>query len=317
MIASRILAATLVVGITVAAPVVAQQAGRGGGGRGVVLAQPGAGFQVTESAPLEVTPIRNAPFSAEAVTEVTQTLGDGNRIERRYESSVARDSQGRIRREEQIALVGPLAATGATAPRLVTLTDPDSGFSYTLDDTNNVAYRSRAADNAKREELKKLAAKLEDVTRGELRGDGGRGDISGSGGAKAAKVAEAAVQPVTENLGFRTIEGIRAQGTRTTTTIPAGAIGNVLPISIVSERWFSPELQMPLLITRRDPRSGETVYRLMNILRSEPAGYLFMVPSNYEIRDGTLNFKVFKVLDLDLEKARKAKEAAADAQRRK
>src|SRR5687767_15965970 len=89
-----------------------------------------AGVEVIESAPLEsMALVRNAPFSADAVTEFTQILGDGNRIERRYASSIARDSRGRTRREEEIAMVGPFAGSGPT-PRLVTILDPDGRVSY-------------------------------------------------------------------------------------------------------------------------------------------------------------------------------------------
>ena len=302
--------AVFVAAFAVATSVAAQQTesrGRaGGGGRGPIFVEPGVGFQITESVPLEITAVKNAPFTAQAVTELTQTLGDGNRIERRFESSVARDGYGRIRREEQIALVGPLAAAATDAPRLVTLTDPVSGFSYTLDDSRNVAYRSRAVDAVKNEQLRKLAARAAEVSKqaGAVRkAEDGRVSLPAPA---AAKLAEASAQPVTEDLGTRTIEGLKAQGTRTTTTIPAGAIGNVLPITIVSERWFSPELQMPVLISRRDPRSGETVYRLTNVARAEPAAFLFMVPPHYELKDGDLSFKV-----VDIEKAKKLKAAEA------
>lgn len=246
----------------------AQQAGLrgGGGGRGPILVSPGEGFKITEAAPIEVTSVKNAPFSAQAVTEFTQTLGDGNRIERRYESSVARDSRGRTRREEEIALIGPLAATNAATPRLVTILDPDSGASYTLDDERRVAHRSLRAGSKKLIELDKLEKELNKV--------------SGAQNASA------------QDLGMRIIEGVRAQGTRTTTTIAAGAIGNLQPINIVSERWFSPELQMPVLVTRRDPRNGDTTYRLTNILRGEQPDALFTVPSSYEVKDGDLKFKL-------------------------
>ena len=60
-------------------------------------------------------------------------------------------------------------------------------------------------------------------------------------------------------------------------------IGNVAPIDVVSERWFSKELQTAVMITRNDPRSGETVYRLTNIVRAEPPPDLFTVPSDYRI----------------------------------
>jgi len=59
-----------------------------------------------------------------------------------------------------------------------------------------------------------------------------------------------------------------------------------MPIEVTSERWFSPELQMALLITRRDPRAGETVYRLTNIVRGEQPEALFTVPPDYEVREG-------------------------------
>lgn len=262
---NRVLA-ILVFGI--AAPALAHaQVGAGGGGRGKAVATPGVRFQITESTPIEVTPVKNAPFAARAETEFTQILLDGNRIDRRYESSVARDSRGRTRREEEIALLGPLAAAGATAPRLVTVIDPDAGVSYTIDDEQRVAYRTPTIQNAEAAKLAlaKLQAQLKNVA---------------SAGDAAPK------QATTTDLGSRTIEGVRAQGTRTTQTIAAGAIGNALPIEVVSERWFSPELQMAVLVTRHDPQNGDTVYRLTNVQRGEQADALFAVPPGYEIKNG-------------------------------
>jgi hypothetical protein len=89
---------------------------------------------------------------------------------------------------------------------------------------------------------------------------------------------------VTESLGSRDFDGVRADGKRTTRTIPAGAIGNEKPIAIVSERWFSPELNLVVMSRTSDPRSGETVYRLTDIKRDEPPVELFRVPADYKIR---------------------------------
>jgi hypothetical protein len=86
-----------------------------------------------------------------------------------------------------------------------------------------------------------------------------------------------------ESLGTQMIEGVQAEGTRTTMTIPAGAIGNDLPIKIVSERWYSPELQTVVMSKHSDPRMGDTVYRLTGINRSEPARALFEAPSDYTV----------------------------------
>src|SRR5262245_38763096 len=88
-----------------------------------------------------------------------------------------------------------------------------------------------------------------------------------------------------ESLGAQTIEGVTAEGTRRTLTIPAGEIGNTLPIECVEETWYSPELQITVMSKFRDPRTGETTYRLTNISRSEPDRSLFEVPPDYTFRE--------------------------------
>lgn len=88
-----------------------------------------------------------------------------------------------------------------------------------------------------------------------------------------------------ENLGERTVQGVKATGTRSTTTIPTGAIGNDRPIVSVLEQWTSPELGVVVLRTLQDPQIGETVYRLENIDRSEPLKSLFEVPAGYEVKE--------------------------------
>jgi hypothetical protein len=90
----------------------------------------------------------------------------------------------------------------------------------------------------------------------------------------------------TEELGRQTMEGVTVQGRRITTTIPAGEMGNDQPIVIVNETWFSPELQTMVLSKRSDPRSGDTVTRMINISRSEPAHLLFELPADYKISEG-------------------------------
>ena len=81
------------------------------------------------------------------------------------------------------------------------------------------------------------------------------------------------------------IEGVEAEGTRTTMTIAAGKIGNELPIQVTSERWFSPDLKMVVKSEQSDPRFGKTVYQLTNISRDEPTHSVFEVPADYTIKD--------------------------------
>jgi hypothetical protein len=86
----------------------------------------------------------------------------------------------------------------------------------------------------------------------------------------------------TEDLGEQSIEGVSAKGTRTITTIPAGAIGNERPIETIYEKWYSDELQMVVYSKSSDPRFGEQTYRLTNINRSEPDPSLFTPPPGYK-----------------------------------
>src|SRR5262249_21143634 len=101
-------------------------------------------------------------------------------------------------------------------------------------------------------------------------------------------------QRKTESLGTQTIEGVSAEGTRTTLTIPAGEIGNTLPIEVVDETWYSPELQITVMTKHRDPRSGENTYRLTNINRSEPDRSLFEVPADYTVSENKMLPKLIK-----------------------
>jgi hypothetical protein len=250
-----------------------------------------------------VPPITGAPFTADATTEFTQALADGNRIEQRYSTSIARDGRGRTRREQEMALVGPLtvlqldraktsaAAVGGrgqtvwlSAPgpqRLVVITDPVEHVSYTLYEQTKEALRSAALVVQRLEDLKALEAKLKRAEADNLRAVEAKRAEAARGGA-ARQQGE-----VVEDLGTRQIEGVAARGTRTTKTIPAGEIGNLAPINLVTERWFSDELGMAVRITRSDPRSGETVYRLTNIVRAEPPPDLFAVPPDYKIVEPT------------------------------
>jgi hypothetical protein len=216
--------------------------------------------------------VKGAPYKAEAVTEITQSLADGNRIVRKTTSAVSRDSEGRTRRESNLAALGPLAPHDA--PRLVFIQDPVAGTAYVLEPDSHTARklaRPGAGDRGPRPE-----------GAGPDGGPGVRGRFFG----RPHEMGEGKWGKQTENLGSQTLEGLETTGTRTTVTIPAGAIGNDKAITIVSERWFSPELQAVLLSTHRDPRFGETTYRLTGITRGEPDKSLFEVPSDYTVREG-------------------------------
>jgi hypothetical protein len=224
--------------------------------------------------PAEITdPVKNAPYSAEIVNEVTQQLADGNRIERRTTGMVARDGRGRVRREQQLTAMGPVIPEGET--RMVSISDPVAGAFYSLDTARKVATRSRPG-------------RPSPAPGGQPSGTflGGRPsmivrDDSASTASQSAKPPDVHV----EQLGTKDYEGVRAEGTRTIMTVPAGALGNARPIEIVTERWYSAELRVVVFSRRADPRFGETIYRLVNITQAEPDGSLFQVPADYTLED--------------------------------
>ena len=262
----------------------------------------------------DVPTIVDSPFSAEATTEFTQILSDGNRIERRYSTSLARDGKGRTRREQEVALIGPLALfdPGAAAgagrarvepdgsgqpPRFVTIADPVAGVTYTLDARAKVAHRSSLPVGGRGGPVVLRMPDAGVVAGGAIGWTASFSVNTASGlGAETEhkeRVFEAATAlagarlgtETIEKLGIAEIEGVMAEGTRTTMTIAAGSVGNQLPIEVVTERWYSPALQMAVRITRRDPRSGETIYRLTNLSRTEPPADLFVPPSDYQVLD--------------------------------
>ena len=96
-----------------------------------------------------------------------------------------------------------------------------------------------------------------------------------------------------ESLSSQTLEGLLVNGMRTTHTIPAGEIGNAKPIEVISEVWTSPELKTVVYSKLSDPRTGEHIFQLTNIVRSEPDPSLFMVPADFQMVDHSesINFE--------------------------
>jgi hypothetical protein len=78
---------------------------------------------------------------------------------------------------------------------------------------------------------------------------------------------------------------VLAHGSRETSTIPAGAVGNERAIVITSERWYSPDIDAVVSSKTSDPRFGETSYVLANVVRAEPAPDLFAIPTDYTVQD--------------------------------
>ena len=242
--------------------------------------------------------VPGAPYSAEEVNRFNETLADGTHIQREDRVTVYRDSQGRLRRDTptRITIVDPVAGVGYSLdPKAMT------GIKMTVHITRTpggeiatamIGSGSKAVGVRRKETIAIETHKGEGPAQGAVIG----GIISQpSGGtqmmqySRISRSSEAGggtpsnITANTESLGSQSVEGVLCQGTRSTETIPAGAIGNDRPIQTVVERWYSPELKTVVLSTRTDPRNGDETFRLTNIKRADPNPGLFQPPAGYQL----------------------------------
>jgi len=253
--------------------------------------------------------VKGAPYSGQGVTEVTQVLADGNRIVKRSTTMIYRDSEGRTRKESTLRTFSP--ATGGEPPTTIFISDPVAGTTYMLDTNSHVArkmppyrfewktpgegVRTPATPATPPGEGIRVPAPGAPPTPGATGEGGNRTGFmvrtpepqGGDHGVVMQFQRDEGRKPKPESLGKQTVEGVEAEGSRMTVTIPAGEIGNERAIDIVSDRWYSPELQTVVMTRHSDPRFGETVYRLTNINRGEQPRTLFEVPGDYTVKSGS------------------------------
>jgi len=191
--------------------------------------------------------IKDKPFSAEMQIEDTRRLFDGTTVTKKISGATYRDSNGRTRREQPIDIGGlGVVGTDNKPQMLVFINDFAARTQYFLDANQKIARKSPLGDGNIPDPKPRIGAQIED-------------------------------------LGVREVEGVQAKGTRETFEIPAAQLGSSKPMQVVTEVWFSPELQVIVMSRHLDPIAGEHVFRLVNIRRAEPATTLFEVPSDYKV----------------------------------
>jgi hypothetical protein len=195
------------------------------------------------------TVVRDAPFSAEAVTAWHPPANSG-KAELRSVARYYRDGAGRVRVD---------FVEGMSPQRVMIVPDADSRVAYFLDTAARTIIKS---------------------TRGML------GMIVGSAGCfnnhfvlplSMRRFISFHASPLDEeSLGQRPIGGVQTTGTRFTMTLPAGVRGMGR-----GERWVSSELNLVVYGRREDSEAGIVEHRLRRITRADPAAALFEVPSDY------------------------------------
>ncbi len=197
--------------------------------------------------------VKGSPLTAVFVTIRETTLADGNRIHNESQSRVYRDAEGRVRREMGVDLATP--ATGPVKHNLVVITDPVAGTRSVLNPDNKIARQT-----------------MHSVRPGGMNHQGHQGGMESSG------------EVTKEQLGTKAVNGFQAEGVRVTRTIPAGTMGNEKAITVVTERWYSPDLQIVVLTTHTDPMMGTVTTKLLNMTQGAPDASLFQVPSDYAVQ---------------------------------
>ncbi len=289
--------------------------------------------------------IKNAPYSAEVITEVIQTLTDGNQITKRTSQMFYRDSAGRTRSETKnddgelrnITIMDAVEGNRLIlAPKSKTATKMsfDRDFQKRIDELREKARLAvkdgkstliekrpgeeivitRVEGANPREEVKVSVHRMagdtkisvnEDVrgavhinttpgasqAHSVLSGPIGLGLTGADFGAGAGPLSTAfqdrkwAAKATTKELGTRDFDGVRAEGKVRSYTIPAGEIGNKNPLVVSTETWTSPDLQITVYSKHSDPRTGDTIYRLANVKRTEQPMSLFMLPDGYRVKE--------------------------------
>lgn len=198
--------------------------------------------------------VKGQPYSAELMNESVQVLGDGTKISSKTSGSVYRDTDGRTRRDES-------AAQGLKS---TTIFDPVASVSLTLNSTTKTVSKQT---------LRTPPNHL------------GPAHTVSAERANRQNSRENRQNHTVEDLGNQAIEGVQAQGRRTTKTIPAGTMGNDRDIKVIDEVWFSPELQVVVQSHHVDPWTGDVTYKLSNIRRGDQPHAMFEAPADYQMKE--------------------------------
>jgi hypothetical protein len=174
-----------------------------------------------------------------------------------------RDDRGRMRTESQGAIV---------------IFDPVAGLSYLMR-TSNKMYSQSAIGNPNGWTWVSAAGSEASVRPSAARQAPGDPAVAMA----QRRFGLPATQPVTETLAPRTVNGIMANGSRVTITIPKGALGNDRDMKVVNERWYSDELKVLVKSVNSDPRYGVTTYDLTQVVQGSPDPSLFHVPADFRL----------------------------------
>ena len=203
--------------------------------------------RVTQGA--RIPPIANVPFSAKVLFTRQRKQPDGTLATGYSYAIVARDGRGRVHNEIR---TGSLGDASNAKVNYVAIYDPSTQLRTLVYPETRTA-RSTTVPYAA-QGLKEIGI----VT-------GPRSSVS------------------VEELGTKTEQGLELTGLRHTRTFEADPEHNAQAYAVVTEAWYSAELQLVVFAKRSDPRFGEQALQLTEIKRGEPDAASFEVPADYPV----------------------------------
>ena len=194
---------------------------------------------------------------ADFVMRQYQSIGEDNSIEHTVFGEFARDVDGR---------------TLFSTERMQLITDPVALRSWRVDVANGVAFEHR---------LDAVAPPPPDGAKS--MSDGWPGQLPIPEG-ELAKFDEKNLKTV--ELGLNVVNGVECSGRRWTYAIPAGAIGNVNPIEVVTETWMTDMygFQLPVKTVVRSHVSGTQTRELRHIKEKSFDRAHFQPDASFQVR---------------------------------
>ena len=246
-------------------------------------------------------PVAGAPYSAEAITDVVQTLADGNRIVRQNKAQIARDGQGRTRREQGFAMFGPLVngPAGGDEPRHVQISDPTTGTMVMLDLQNKVAHKMPAPHMVLKN---KMAGAVGWAAGAAVSVKNLRWPAHEPAGAGANVIYHATPPLPARGIAGQPCGRTGCRAARNDVHRGRSGRGRSHDDDHFSRSdrqrtanhhrvrtLDSSDLKVLVMSKQSDPRFGETTYRLTNLTRGEPPPQLFEVPADFQVVDAAAN----------------------------
>jgi len=198
--------------------------------------------------------ITGQPFRAKINVQVTRLLPDGTKVEQKYYTQAARDTEGHEYREAR----DMVPASSDREPALIrtTVYDPK---------TSLVRNCFPAQQICRQMQFDATSHPVDEPV-----------GPSSDGKSVLAR----------ESLGKKQMLGLEVEGTRETVTFKAGAFGNDKPVVVTKEIWYSPRLQFNVAVTRDDPRNGMQKFEVSDLKLGDPEASWFTLPDGYRLVSG-------------------------------